>query len=245
MAYERVWAEATQLFSANGTNQGIVTVSDVAGFYVKQAIVLQSNTQPNLSLEIKRIDGTTIIHVGPKTSNINDRTSVAAYLVADSASITAPEQIISFMKPDEIRNFVYERDPIKADRVLSVDKYGRPYDATNRVPVDATITVPPVEVAIDAFTKVPPDNLLAVGTEDGTKTGTKHVMRVDPDGRVEVTSIQIFTKPFDSITATYPSTTQEVYESRVGGIAGTIQETVTVNYTDTTKNLILNVARVP
>lgn len=55
--------------------------------------------------------------------------------------------------------------------------------------------------------------------------------------------VQIFTLPFDAITATYPSGTQEVYQSRVGGTSGTVQQTVTVNYVDSTKALILNVAR--
>lgn len=58
-----------------------------------------------------------------------------------------------------------------------------------------------------------------------------------------IQTIQLFTLPYDSITATYPSTTQEVFKSRVGGISGTIQQTVTINYTDTTKNFIMNIAR--
>jgi len=58
-----------------------------------------------------------------------------------------------------------------------------------------------------------------------------------------VTTVQIFTLPYDAITVTYPVDTQEVYVSKVGGIAGVIQQTVTINYTDATKALILNVAR--
>ncbi len=71
--------------------------------------------------------------------------------------------------------------------------------------------------------------------------GTGDYLAINTDGSIK--TVQIFTKPFDAITATYPSGTQEVYNSRVGGISGTIQETVTINYTDSTKNLILNVAR--
>jgi len=58
-----------------------------------------------------------------------------------------------------------------------------------------------------------------------------------------IKTIQVFTKAFDSITASYPSSTQEIYQSRVGGVVGSIQETVTINYTDSTKSLILNLAR--
>jgi len=61
------------------------------------------------------------------------------------------------------------------------------------------------------------------------------------DGSIK--TIQLFKKPYDSITASYPTSTQEVYSSRVGGIAGTIQETVTINYTDSTKNFLLDLSR--
>lgn len=47
---------------------------------------------------------------------------------------------------------------------------------------------------------------------------------------------------YDAFTVTYPSATQEVYAFRTGGIAGTIVRTVTINYTDSTKNNILNAA---
>lgn len=57
-----------------------------------------------------------------------------------------------------------------------------------------------------------------------------------------IQTIQLFTKPYDSITVTYPSGTQEVYASRVGGIGGTVQQTATVNYVDSTKANLLNVA---
>lgn len=40
---------------------------------------------------------------------------------------------------------------------------------------------------------------------------------------------------FDAITVDYPSATEEVYEYRVGGLAGTVVKTVTVTYTDASK----------
>lgn len=58
-----------------------------------------------------------------------------------------------------------------------------------------------------------------------------------------IKTIQLFTKPFDSITASYPTTTQEVYQSRVGGVSGAIQETLTLNYTDATKVYLQDIAR--
>lgn len=56
-------------------------------------------------------------------------------------------------------------------------------------------------------------------------------------------AIGLFTLPYDAITVTYPSATQEVYVSHTGGIAGPIVQTVTVNYTDASKVSLLNAAR--
>lgn len=199
MAYERVWPAVSQNFTANGTQDGIVTVADTAGFYVKQAINLTSTAFVDpLPLEVKRIDGTTIIHVGPiGTSMLSSATNISTYLVADSAKITANEQLIRFIKPDEIRNFIYEREPIKADRVIFVDKYGRYYDSVvdinglNRLAVDANVvvTIPPVSIDIDALTpptQANPDNILIVGSDDATKTGFKRALKSKPDGSLNV-----------------------------------------------------------
>lgn len=80
---------------------------------------------------------------------------------------------------------------------------------------------------------------LQVGGSDGANIRT---LSTDTNGRLNVSSIQLFTKPFDSITATYPSATQEVYASRIGGVGGAVQQTATVNYTDSSKNFLLDVA---
>lgn len=48
---------------------------------------------------------------------------------------------------------------------------------------------------------------------------------------------------FNYISAAYPSATQEVYTYKIGGSGGTTVATVTVNYTDSTKANISNLAR--
>lgn len=63
---------------------------------------------------------------------------------------------------------------------------------------------------------------------------------------VEITkTIGLFNLPYDAILPSYPSSTQEQYQSYIGGLSGTPVQLVTVNYTDATKNFILNVTRVP
>lgn len=103
----------------------------------------------------------------------------------------------------------------------------------------------------------PPSNVVTVvgpvvvsGTVTANQGTTPWIVKVtdgvddldiNSDGSIK--TVQIFTLPYDAITATYPSTTQEVYQSRIGGVGGVVQQTVTVNYTTSTKEFILNVAR--
>lgn len=79
-----------------------------------------------------------------------------------------------------------------------------------------------------------------IAISDGTNTAS-----VNSDGSLNVRDgLGLFTLPYDAITVQYPSVTQEVFQSRVGGITGTVIQTVTINYTDSTKNFILNAARI-
>lgn len=56
-------------------------------------------------------------------------------------------------------------------------------------------------------------------------------------------STGIFTLRYDYISAAYPSGTQEVYTTRLGGSGGSIQEVLTINYTDSTKSAVSNISR--
>lgn len=134
MAYERIWPAVSRPFLTNGTARGTFTVDDYTGFYVNQLLNLTSTTQPLLQVKIKRIDEDGTIHVGRPDKGIEDRADVSAYLVADNAIATAPEQRIPTMKPEDIVQAVYERDPVKAVRTLSVDAEGKSWSDNNPLP---------------------------------------------------------------------------------------------------------------
>jgi hypothetical protein len=104
-------------------------------------------------------------------------------------------------------------------------------DADGALRVDATITPGGADLEIHYE-----DDSIAIGDPN-----SNNILAINNDGSVK--TVQLFTLPFDAITATYPSDTQEVYKSRIGGITGTVQQTLTVNYTDSTKLVFLNVAR--
>lgn len=53
----------------------------------------------------------------------------------------------------------------------------------------------------------------------------------------------IYTLPFDYVGAAYPNATTEVYTTRVGGASGSIQEVVTVTYSDSSKENLVSIGR--
>ena len=98
-----------------------------------------------------------------------------------------------------------------------------------------------VNVELDAATG---DSVLVVGSEDGTNTGTKHTAVIDSNKNLHVINMgQLVPNIFDAIAVTYPSSTQEVYTYKLGGIAGTTIAAVTVVYSDPSKNILVSVAR--
>lgn len=187
MAYERFWAEVLpRPLTANGSSSGFLTVDDVAGFYVKQNITLKSSAL-TASYQIKRIDvPQKRIYVGTMKTSINEFSDISAFLLADSATIAAERQPNTAVpKADQDRG-TYETEPVVARRVILVDNTGEKISEENPLPVNATVSVivPPVTVELDALTpptQADPDNVLIAGSEDGTKAGLKHAVRVDSE----------------------------------------------------------------
>lgn len=64
---------------------------------------------------------------------------------------------------------------------------------------------------------------------------------VTPIGGVNILDVFMksgaITKAWDNFSVTYPSATQEVYVFKLGS---TTQQTITLNYTDSTKEFLLN-----
>jgi hypothetical protein len=104
-------------------------------------------------------------------------------------------------------------------------------DTENRLRVDAVISPDGSDLEIHFQ-----DDSIAIGDPN-----SDNILAIENDGSIK--TVQLFNEPYDAITALYPSPTQEIFQSRIGGIGGAIQQTVTVNYTDNTKDFILNVAR--
>lgn len=140
-----------QLLTANGSPQGLVTVADTAGFRVKQAVVLQGTAIPNLPVQIKRVLSRTLLVVGANDNKVNQwkPVDVSAFTVAANSFISAEQQVRTATPPDgEHYNAIYESDPVVADRVVQVDKYGNFYDLNNPMPIvfDGTVAIGDVSI---------------------------------------------------------------------------------------------------
>lgn len=219
MFEKRFAAVPPQLFIANGTTDGVITlpVAVCTLFKVKQKVIIAAAGQQDLTLEIKQIDSDGHIEVGPYSSaaqpatpstpskppvqsSLQLRTDISAYTLIAGAIIFANEQPRPRIDYAEIMRAVYDEEPTLALRTSLVDELGDRYSDTNPLPVNADVTV---------------------------------------------NSVQLFTLPYDTISASYPTAVQEVYKSYLGGLSGTLQQTVTVNYVDATKNQITTVLRTP
>ena len=92
-------------------------------------------------------------------------------------------------------------------------------------------------------------SLYGFDTTDLTK---KRITVKETDGEVglnvsgsELQSIAGLSIPaHDYIAATYPTASQEVYTYKTGGASGTTVATVTIVYTDATKNVLTSVTKV-
>src|SRR5271166_2542925 len=108
MAIEQSWgAVAPQLFAANGTTLGVVTIGNTAGFKVKQQIVISATGLPDLILQCKRVSSETQLIVGPGglkigQSSLSARTDISAYTTALGAFIYAAEQPKVVVRPDDV-----------------------------------------------------------------------------------------------------------------------------------------------
>lgn len=180
-AIEKQWpAVAPQLFTADGTAQGVVTVANSTGFKVKQQIVIVATGLPNLTVKIMRFISPTQFYVGPTNptagQGLTGRTNISAYTVLLGAYVYAETQPKVTIRPDDIIQAVYRQEPGTTIGVELDDEWGNPYNAENPIPVtfDGTIEVGEVEVigSNGNILEPNPDGSINVVVESGSGGGT-------------------------------------------------------------------------
>lgn len=161
MAFEnKLAAVSPQTFTANGTSLGVATIDSTCGFYIKQFVILKSDSLPQIQLQIKNILSTTQLIVGPNNNSLTaspkNITDISGYTVVDGATISAPEQNNFPIPADDHYNTVYMPAPVMADRGILVDCSGNAFDNNNPLPVaiDGTITIGDVSIVEGGNTMV-------------------------------------------------------------------------------------------
>jgi len=112
----------SQLFTANGTSNGVVTIASTVSFKLGQLVVILNPSQPSVAGEIKAIFSETQMAIGPQGSNPNMRIDLSTYDI--SSTISAPEQQRPTIATQDIERFTYEEAPIVARRSIAVDDTG-------------------------------------------------------------------------------------------------------------------------
>jgi hypothetical protein len=126
-----------QLFTADGTNTGTITILNTYSFKVGQLVILKSNTQSGLKVKIQKVISETqliVINIDEAVTTKN-KLDISMFLLADTATVELLEDKRPVIDLNEIQRQVYEEEPTVALRSHSVDWLGRPYDKSNPLPV--------------------------------------------------------------------------------------------------------------
>jgi len=186
MANERLWDSIGPIaFTANGGQDGVVTLISTSGLRVKQQVKIYSAAKQPLAdkLEIKKILTPTKAIVGKivSTGEFMNRVNLSDYLLADSASLTViADQERKSPRPEDILKAIYEQEPVVAIRTFGVDEFGNPWTNENPLPTTATISGD-VTIGTDGYNQTSPDSMNVTGSENGAENGIKHSLRVDSD----------------------------------------------------------------
>lgn len=188
MALQRKIERREQLLTANGSIDGRVTVDDSEGFFVGQKATLSSNTISSQQFTIFKVVGPNYIYLTASSDVVDSSpANLQAYLVADGAKITQNEAQKFLVQLDEVEQYTHENAPVLAKRVVIVDEYGNKINKDNPLAVDiAQVDIGDISIGTDGFDQNNPDSMLGTGSEDGTKTGTKHALKIDSDGDLHV-----------------------------------------------------------
>lgn len=149
MALEPLWSAVPPvLLTSDGSTNGVVIVTDTAGFYTKQRAILQAPLLPPLLIQIKRVVDQHTLWVGLVGPTMTHNIDVSAYTVAAGSFIFAEEQNKTTMPMEARMLATYETDPVDAWRIKAVDAYGNGYTDTNPLPVafDGTVTIGEVTI---------------------------------------------------------------------------------------------------
>ena len=126
MTTQRKWPKISKAFTANGSTTGLVSIGNVAGFYLFQKVSVKSDLVAVLNdLQVIEILSDTTIRIG-QFSKEHKRIVIdlSVYLTADNAIVFAPERKMTIVDYKTIIQEIFERFPVDAVRMIPVDAKG-------------------------------------------------------------------------------------------------------------------------
>jgi hypothetical protein len=153
MAYENYWPTVTSNLSATGGSDGRLSLTSTYGFYVRQKVTLSSGAS-SITGEVKEVLSSTVLRMGPDNGIIPGAgLNLSAFLAG--GTLTAQYQQIQFHGNGNVPQIVYENEPTKALRVITVDPVGNYIDPSgSSTPISVTVTGLSVTVSNASLTIV-------------------------------------------------------------------------------------------
>lgn len=197
MAFEKRWAQVpVQSLIANGTADGQLQIADAYRLKVKQLLLLTSGSQPTLQIQVKRVMSPTLILVGKKDEDIDDRIDVSAYLVSDGAAIVNPDpnQARPKIGVEDFARAVYDEEPTVAIRTVMVDRGGRYIGTDPDSPFyvqlsDGSVNIGTVNAELEVQLSHRDDDPDVGDVNDSVRIGDgEDELAINPDGSINVNS---------------------------------------------------------
>ena len=149
MAIERLWVSVpTQVLTSDGGRYGEVSIPTTVGIKVKHKVRLGSNTQPEITLEVKRVINSTDILLGPIGPEMRKYSDLRLYLTSANSYLIIDEQERNKIVPDAFWRAVYEEEPTVALRTFLVDYLGNRYSDSNPIPVAGSLSISTSETLV-------------------------------------------------------------------------------------------------
>jgi len=210
MSQERTWNTVGPIsLTADGTNEGVLQISDTAGFYFGMQATLKNDTPTQLTVYIKKVVNNTTLYVGATKGGLDHNIDISSFTVATASSITAIEQN-KVTVPNEARDLsTYETDPVDAWRSIAVDSYGNHYNDQNPFPVafDGNVSIGDVSIVEGGNTlTVNPDGSINVIVESVPSPNTVVISKY-----AEVLAVAAG-ETIQIVSYTVPPSTQGVFQ---------------------------------
>jgi len=187
-----------QLFTADGTNTGTITILNTYSFKVGQLVILKSNTQSGLKVKIQKVISETqliVINIDEAVTTKN-KLDISMFLLADTATVELLEDKRPVIDLNEIQRQVYEEEPTVAIRTHSVDWLGRPYDKTNPFQVqlsDGSINIGTVNAELEVQLSHKDDVPNPGDVADSVRIGDGvNELAINPDGSINANTNIVF-----------------------------------------------------